>query len=297
MKLKYYLLDVFTDRMLEGNPLAVVRQADALTDEQMQKIAAEFNLSETVFVRQPRLDYHAAELRIFTPTSELPFAGHPTVGAAVLLGLEQRLSGLRLEEKVGVVTCVMEKIGRRTGKAHFSLPKLPERLGDLPPTDVIAPALGLEVDDIGSEDLPGGIYTAGVAYYCVPLRSIDALERIRIERRGWPELFPADHHSVYAYVPTPGEKNTDFATRMFAPSLGIGEDPATGSAAAAFIGLLAAHTPNDGKFDFSLRQGFEMGRPSRITVRFTLTNGALERAGIGGSAILIAEGELDLAEA
>lgn len=294
MKLSYFILDVFTDEPLAGNPLAVVRGADHLSDAEMQRIAAEFNLSETVFVRQPRLDYHAASLRIFTPKAELPFAGHPTVGAAVLLGLEQRLAAVRLEEEVGLVTCVMEKTGKRSGTAFFSLPRMPARLGEVPDTAVMAPALGLEVEDFDCPDWPSGLFTAGVPYYLVPLRDATALARIQIERRGWSEVFPAGPGSVYVFTPTPEEKDNDFAARMFSPNLGFGEDPATGSAAAALIGLIAERELADGSFEKTLRQGSEIGRPSRITLKFTLKGGSLDRAGIGGSAVVIAQGELDL---
>ena len=296
MKLNYFLLDVFTDTKLAGNPLAVVMKADYLSDEQMQAIAAEFNLSETVFMRQPRLDYHAASLRIFTPKTEVPFAGHPTIGTAVLLGLEQGLKAVRLEEEFGLVTCVIDKTGRNRATAHFSLPQLPERLGDLPDDAIIAETLGLEPADLGSDTYRGGMYTAGLGYYMVPVRSIEVLKRIHIERRGWNQVFPLDHHAVFAFVPTPDEQGNDFAARMFTTELSSGEDPATGSAAAAMIALLAETGPDDGQFDLSLRQGCKMGRPSRISMRFSKSGGVLERAGIGGSAILLGQGELDLGD-
>ncbi|MBU1176531.1 MAG: PhzF family phenazine biosynthesis protein [Alphaproteobacteria bacterium] len=294
MKLKYFLLDVFTDKELAGNPLAVVMKADHVSDELMQKIATEFNLSETVFVRQPRLDYHAAALRIFTAKTELPFAGHPTVGTAVLLGLEQRLSGVRLEEEIGVVTCVIERTGKRSGTAHFSLPQLPERLGEAPSSEAMAEALGLGVEDFGCGDFLPAQWSAGVPFYLVPLRDAAALARIRIERRGWFDVFPDGRNAVYAFTATPEEKSNDFAARMLSPHIGQGEDPATGSAAAALIGLLSDHAPGDGPSDFKLRQGHEMGRPSLISLRFSKQAGKLDRAGIGGSAVVIAEGEMDL---
>lgn len=293
MILNYFLLDVFTDKKLAGNPLAVVVKADQLSDAQMQAIAAEFNLSETVFVRQPRLDYHAASLRIFTPKAELPFAGHPTVGAAVLLGLEQRLAAVRMEEEVGLITCVMEKTGRQKGIAHFSVPQLPERIGDAPAPEKMAGALNLDVADIGCGAFTPGLFSAGVPFYLVPVRDAQVLARIRIERRGWGEVFS---QAVYAFTETPAEPDNDYAARMFAPGMGIAEDPATGSAAAALIGLLAEEARDDGAYDLALRQGHEMGRPSRISLRFSKNNGVLERAGIGGSAVVLAQGELNLEE-
>lgn len=296
MKLKYFVVDVFTDKMLAGNPLAVVLKADFVSDELMQKIAGEFNLSETVFVRQPRLDYHAAALRIFTPKSELPFAGHPTVGTAVLLGLQQRLAAVRLEEEIGLVTCVMEKTGKRSGTAHFSLPRLPERLGEAPPAGKMAEALGLRIEDFGCGDFEPELWSAGVSFYLVPVRDASVLRRIKIERRGWADVFPHGHGAAYVFTTTPEEKENDFAARMFTMNLGSGEDPATGSAAAALIGMLSEHAPADGKFDFRLRQGHEMGRPSLISIRFSKAGGVLERGGIGGSAVVLVEGELDLSE-
>jgi trans-2,3-dihydro-3-hydroxyanthranilate isomerase len=267
-----------------------------VSDDLMQKIAAEFNLSETVFVRQPRLDYHAAALRIFTPRTELPFAGHPTVGTAVLLGLQQRLAAVRLEEQIGVVTCVMEKTGKRSGTAHFSLPQLPGRLGEAPPIARMAEALGLRLDDFGCGDFEPERWSAGVPCYLVPVRDASVLRRIRIERRGWADVFSDGHGSVYVFTTTPEEAGNDFAARMFNMDLGSGEDPATGSAVAALIGMLSEQAPGDGKFDFTLRQGHEMGRPSLISIRFSKTGGALERGGIGGSAVLLVEGELDLGD-
>ena len=294
MKLKYFLVDVFTTEVLAGNPLAIFTKADALSDELMQRIAAEFNFSGTVFVHQPRLDYHAAALRIFTPTTELSFAGHPTVGTAVLLGLQQRLAAVRLEEKVGLVTCVMDKISRRSGSAFFSLPHLPERQGDAPPMEKMAGALGLAPEDFGCRNFAPAQFSAGVPFYLVPVKDAQTLARIKIERRGWTQAFPEGDHSVYAFTETPAEPDNDYAARMFSPTMGMNEAPATGAAAAALIGLLAEHAQGDGSLDLVLRQGREMGRPSQITLRFSRQGGVLERAGIGGSAVLLAEGELDL---
>lgn len=295
MKYDYVILDVFTRDKLAGNPLAIVMKAEGLSDAQMQAIAGEFNLSETVFVRQPRLDNHSAILRIFTPTRELPFAGHPTVGTAVYLALRQRLSGVRLEEPIGTVTCVMEQIDRNRASAHFSLPVLPQRTGDAPDAGALARVLGLEASDIGCADMAPVRYSAGVDFVLVPVASAEVLRRVRLERRGWREVFGSDHQSVYVFAPTPDEPKFDYAARMFAPDFASGEDPATGSAAGALIGLLAAHeTHADAKVSKALRQGHEMGRPSTINLRYTMSEGRLTRAGIGGDAVLVGQGVLDL---
>ncbi|WP_196257711.1 PhzF family phenazine biosynthesis protein [Pelagibacterium limicola] len=297
MRLSYFILDVFTRDRLAGNPLAVVLKADGLSGARMQAIAAEFNLSETVFVLAPQNERHTNALRIFTPTQELPFAGHPTVGAAVLLGLQSRASAVRLELGVGLVTAVMERIDKRTGEAKFALPRLPERVGEAPPDDQIGERLGLAVADIGFGDVRPAMYSAGLPFYLVPVRDARALAAITLERRGWNDTFRGDRNSVYVFTETPDERGNDYAARMFQVAHGAGEDAATGSAAAALIGLLAAQPRyGDGHHEIMLRQGREMGRPSLIELQFNKEQGQLRHAGIGGAAVVLAEGVLDLDE-
>lgn len=293
MKLNYQLLDVFTRRRLAGNPLAVVLKADGLMDDQMQAIAKEFNLSETVFICKPKSERHAAAVRIFTPAVELPFAGHPTVGTAVALALSGRTTALRLEEKVGVITCVVERLEKHLGKARFALPVLPEEVGKAPTKQAIALTLGLEADEIGCGLYQPALFSAGVPFYLVPVRDPDVLRRINLERRGWDEVYPVGRHSVYVFTETPNEVGNDFAARMFSPGMGLGEDPATGSAAAALIGLIARHAAS-GQHEFALRQGHEMGRPSLIELQLRKDGDQLAHGGIGGHAVLIGEGVLDL---
>ncbi|MHB1103256.1 MAG: PhzF family phenazine biosynthesis protein [Devosia sp.] len=293
MKLNYLILDVFTTERLKGNSLAVVTKADGLLDDQMQAIAGEFNLSETVFITKPQSERHTAAVRIFTPSVELPFAGHPTVGAAVALGLETRTSAVRIEQQVGVITCIIEKLDRRAGFARFALPILPEDVGKAPDALRIAAALGIEPEDVGCGLYQPAVFSAGVVFYLVPVRNAAVLKRIKLERRGWSEVFPLGHNSVYVFTETPGEDDNRLAARMFAPGMGVGEDPATGAAAAALIGLLARHA-NDGQVEYALRQGHEMGRPSRIMMQFRKEGGVLTHGGIGGHAVVVGEGTLDL---
>lgn len=295
MKLNYLLLDVFTTERLKGNPLAVVLNADPLLDDQMQAIAGEFNLSETVFIMRPQAVRHTAAVRIFTPAVELPFAGHPTVGAAVVLGLQTRSSAIRLEEKIGIITCVMEKMDKSGGFARFALPRLPEEVGKAPEARRIAQALGLDEDEIGCGLYRPAVFSAGVEFYLVPVQNAAVLKKVTPERRGWKDVFPLGHSSVYAFTATPGERGNDFAARMFSPGMGLGEDPATGGAAAALIGLLARHG-NEGQTELVVRQGFEMGRPSRIMVQYRKENDVLIHGGIGGHAVVIGEGVLDLGD-
>ncbi|ODT79335.1 MAG: hypothetical protein ABS76_21050 [Pelagibacterium sp. SCN 64-44] len=292
MKLPYLILDVFTDTPLAGNPLAVVPKADGLLDDEMQAIAKEFNLSETVFLCKPQNERSAAAVRIFTPYQELPFAGHPTVGAAVVLGLQSKATALRIEEKVGLVTALFERVDRRTGSARFTLPKLPARIADLPDRLGIAQALGIAVEDIGCDVFKPAVFSAGVTFHLVPVRDAAVLRRIAVNRGMMQEVFHHDHHSAYVFTLTPDEAGNDIAARMF--GMGLGEDPGTGSAAAALIGLLAEQEMANGQFDRVLRQGVEMGRPCRIGLQFRKEDDRLTHGAIGGHAVVVAEGALDL---
>lgn len=295
MKLNYLILDVFTREPLEGNPLAVVLKVDGLLDDEMQAIAREFNLSETVFLQKPQVERNTASVRIFTPAVELPFAGHPTVGAAVVLGMQNKLSAVRIEEKVGLITALFEKTDKRSGEARFALPQLPAEVGTPPDRLATAQALGIDVDDIGCGPYKPAVYSAGNVFHLVPVRNAGVLRGITPNMAAWNDTFPHGRNSVYVFTETPGEPENDLAARMFSPGMGLGEDPGTGSAAAALIGLLSLHAPiGSGQMDYRLRQGFEMGRPCRMTIQLRKENDVLIHGGIGGQAVIVAEGELDL---
>lgn len=293
MKLDYHVLDVFTGTRGRGNPLAVVLRAGDLTDGQMQRIAKEFNLSETVFVTSSYAVAHSVRVRIFTPKQELPFAGHPTVGTAVLYGLLDGLKGLRIEENVGRITCVIEKISKEVGHAQFALPKLPQDVGPAAAADAIAATLGIEVSDIGFDGLMPRRFSAGNPFTLVPVRDAKVLARMVPQRRGWSDVYPGDHPGVLAFCPS-DEEGFDYSARMFSTDTPGGEDPATGSAAAALIGLLAeADGEADARREYRLRQGREMGRPSEINMSYARKDGALVHAAIGGKAVMVQSGQLD----
>ncbi|KFC66310.1 Phenazine biosynthesis protein PhzF like protein [Devosia sp. LC5] len=295
MKLNYLLLDVFTREPLKGNPLAVVLKADGLLDGEMQAIAREFNLSETIFILKPHAERNTAAVRIFTPAVELPFAGHPTVGASVVLGLQNKVSAVRLEEQVGLITALFEKSDKRSGEARFALPRLPSRIAPLDDKPSMAQALGIDAEDIGCDLYQPGLYSAGVDFHLVPVRNADVLRTIQCNMQLWPLAFSHGRQSVYVFTQTPEEADNDFAARMFAPGMGLGEDPGTGSAAASLLGLLSEQADfASGQADYVLRQGHEMGRPCRITLQLRKDNGALVHGGIGGHAIIVGEGVLDL---
>lgn len=294
MDLDYILLDVFTDTPLSGNPLAVVQKADELSDSRMQAIAAEFNLSETVFVCKPENERHTARLRIFTPRRELPFAGHPTIGMAALLGINFNLTAARLEENVGLVTCLMERESKRMGRARFSLPKLPERVDTDYDLEAVGAALGVGAEAIGCGAYAPTRFDAGNPFHLIPVRDAHVLRNVSLDRGAWAGAFPGDDKSVYLFTETPEERENDLAARMFSPSMGIGEDPATGSAVAALAGLLAEQLEGTQAQQLRIRQGVEMGRPSLIELELQVQDGRLGHALIGGAAVVVGSGTLYL---
>ncbi|AKR56260.1 Phenazine biosynthesis protein PhzF like [Devosia sp. H5989] len=291
MRLNYQILDVFTDRAFAGNPLAVVMDADGLSGEQMQAIAREFNLSETIFLSAPADGAHMASARIFTVGGELPFAGHPTVGGSVALGLRHQAERVTIEEKVGLIVADVALASQTLGHAEFDLPRLPAVAGEAAGIERTAAALGLLPEDIGCEGFAPAVWSAGVEHYLVPVRDAQALARIRLDANGWAETFPIGRHFVFAFTATPEEPENDYAARML--SALIGEDPATGSAAASLTGALAERIGfDDGEARLRIRQGHEMGRPSLIEVYLRKAGGRLVQGRVGGEAVLIAEGVL-----
>jgi trans-2,3-dihydro-3-hydroxyanthranilate isomerase len=296
MRRRFVTLDVFTQTRFAGNPLAVVLESDGLDKPAMQAIAREFNLAETVFVMAPADQRNRAMLRIFTPAAELPFAGHPTVGTAVLLGC---MSGYNrgahdfvLEETVGPVHCTVEAQGRERGRASFVLPRLPERTGAAVTVHEAAAALSLKEDEIGF-GAPSR-WSAGVPAHFVPVRDLDAIGRAS-PANSFESVFGHEGRAVvYLYCGETAEPCHHFHARMFAPGFGIREDPATGAAAAAFAGVVieTAH-PADGEHRFVIEQGYEMGRPSQIELGMVVEGGELTRATIGGGAIIVSDGHIE----
>ena len=291
MKRRFVTLDVFTETRFTGNPLAVILDSDGLDAETMQTIAREFNLSETVFVRPPDASSSRARLRIFTPAKELPFAGHPTVGTAVLMG---RMDGggeraFVLEETIGPVACRARSTGSDSGHGAFDLPRLPAKEGDEADRKAMAASLGLGTDDIGLGALPAERWSAGNAFSFVPLRGLDAMSRCAIDRTQFDRTFTG----AFVFCRETRNARHSFHARMFAPAFGVLEDPATGSAVAAFAGYLAAHAGYpDGEHTIRIEQGYEMGRPSVIELTIRMAGGALTGASIAGDAVVVMEGTL-----
>ncbi len=297
MKRRFAILDVFTDRRFAGNPLAVVLQPEGLDQAAMQAIAREFNLSETVFVLPPRESGHRAQYRIFTPKQEVAFAGHPTVGTAVLLGCLDGGTAARdmvLEANIGPVPCRVTAAADH-GEATFVLPALPAEAGAPPPVDTMAAALMLSAGDIGFGDFAPSCWAAGIAFTFVPLKSLDAVRRASPDLAQFSSaLSGAAHRAVFVFSSETAEPGHDFHARMFAPSYGIAEDPATGSAAAAFAGVLTRFAGlADGSHSIAIEQGYEMGRPSLIRLGLTLSGGRLAAASVGGGAVIVSEGTIE----
>jgi trans-2,3-dihydro-3-hydroxyanthranilate isomerase len=293
MKRRFVTLDVFTNRPLAGNPLAVVLDAGGLELAVMQAVAGEFNLSETVFVLPPENAGHRARLRIFTPKRELPFAGHPTVGTAVLLACLDGGAGARamvLEENIGPVACRAAPAAGQ-GEASFILPALPQDIGAPPPDADLAQALGLAAADIGFGAFQPCCWSAGVPYTFVPMTSLDAVGRAA-PAASFAAAFGG--RAAYVFSGEISERGHDYHARMFAPHLGIAEDPATGSAAAAFAGVLARCAGlKDGEHSIAIEQGYEMGRPSVMRLGLTLQGGALSAGSVGGDAVIVTEGTIE----
>lgn len=295
MTLRFATCDVFTGSRYGGNPLAVVHGADGLSDAAMQTVAAEFNLSETIFVQTPDDAAHTAKVRIFTPKSEMPFAGHPTIGCAILLAEDAAGGGdfetrVTLEEGAGPVPVTVRREGA-TVEATLTAPVIPSPVAVDLDAGTAAAALGLDPGDIGPH-APGAA-EGGPRFAYVPVRTLDALARATPTGAAF-DAATARCGTGSLYVYAPGDGGADYRARMFAPADGIPEDPATGSATA----LLAAHLDAngalaDGTTDLILHQGVEMGRPSRLTLGIDRKDGALTAVRVGGSMVRMMAGTLE----
>ena len=302
MTRKFHTLDVFTDTRFAGNPLAIVPDGSGLDDADMQRIAREFNLSETVFILPSENEAHSARVRIFTPGRELPFAGHPTVGTAIFLA--QKMIGdsdreedaiIVLEEGVGQVRTGVRLRPGEAPFAEFDVPVLPEEVGEASPNDRLAAALGLAPSEIGFENHAATQFSCGVPFTFVPVSDLDAISRTAPQIQHWREAFgDHDHPNAYVYCRQTVHKNAAFHARMFAPTMGIPEDPATGAAAAAFAGVVIKFdAPPDGVHLGIIEQGYEMSRPSDIFQELEVEAGKLTKVRIGGHAVRVLEGELE----
>lgn len=301
MRLQFETVDVFTSEQFSGNPLAVVLNAEGLSTAQMQAIAAEFNLSETTFVLPPRDPANTAQVRIFTPKGELPFAGHPNVGTAYVLARAgasygRSVAGGRVvfEEKAGLVPIEILRDGATVAGAKL---QSPQRLsvGAKIPAELIAAACGLSVDDIETANHRPVIASCGAAFILAELKTAAALRRAVAQAdvfRNEVARYPVTSILIYTQVDEP---LLDIRARMFAPQHNIPEDPATGSANVALIGLLAKLRPEPNlTLTKRIAQGVEMGRPSLLHAEATKQDGVVTATTIGGSCVPVMAGTIEL---
>lgn len=307
MELDYRTLDVFTDTPFTGNPLAVFPRARGLDTDQMQRIALEMNLSESVFVFPPRTDEGTRRLRIFTPGREVPFAGHPTVGTAFYLVASGEVElgpdggEVILEEEVGPVKVDVRCQDGRPVSAELTAAGEPweapadfgrERLGALVSVD--PGSVGAEGGSLGIPTrLEPAFASVGLPYLVLPLKDVAAVESASLDSSVWRELLPPGAPSRMVYLVAPGGRGeaVDLHVRMFAPDAGVPEDPATGSAAAALGAYLGSRVAV-GRYAWTLEQGLEMGRPSRLSLGVDASGEKAEAVRVGGASVLMSRGSM-----
>lgn len=298
----YFTADVFTSQRFGGNQLAVFPNADGISADDMARVAREFNFSETTFVFPPSDAKHTKRVRIFTPASEIPFAGHPTVGTAFVLATtgDIKLNGdetrIIFEEGVGPVPVTIRATNGVASFAQLTTAKLPE-FGPPPPSGrTLARALGLSSDDVLSDAFfPEGV-SCGLPFLFVPVKDRGTLGRIRVRLDDFENAVKGywTNH-IFVFCDDPELPDSHYRARMFSPLIGVAEDPATGSACAAFGGYLAKRDERrEGTLRWVVEQGFEMGRPSILEVEVDKRAGAVAAVRVGGNSVLVSRGEFYL---
>lgn len=290
----FVTLDVFTDRPFGGNPLAIFPKGDGMDTATMQAVASELNLSETVFITHPR-GQAAPRLRIFTPKVELPFAGHPAVGTAIFLA-EEAGTAVRteivMETAAGPIRADVQPQADGLTGASVTAPQAPVS-GPVGSAKAAAATLGIALDDLAFAPTA---YSAGVPYIFVPVASRTLLSRVSLDLTRWAESFHGAWASaIFVYTMEDWTRGGEVHGRMFGPGVGIHEDPATGSAAAALAGVLRDVQHFDsGEAEWIVHQGEDMGRPSMIHVQATVSGSRVMQVRIGGTAVRHVEGTMRL---
>jgi trans-2,3-dihydro-3-hydroxyanthranilate isomerase len=301
-RLSYHLVDVFTDRAFGGNPLAVFMDGGTVPESIMQPIAKELNLSETTFVLPPRDPKNHYRVRIFTPGAELPMAGHPTVGTAFILARAGfvRPAGqptrITFEEGVGPIGV---SIAWKDNAADFiemrqPLPQFGPPLQDI---DAIAEMLSINPSAIRLTNLPLQVVSCGVPYFFVPVDSLKSIRQIRFRLDLYEKLWPTfAAHGVFIFTREVEFAGSHIHSRMFAPGLGVMEDPATGSATGPLGCYLVRHQvlASEGELRCVNEQGIELGRPSFLHLRITHAKGEISAVRVGGRCHYMGCGELEL---
>ncbi|WP_230390733.1 PhzF family phenazine biosynthesis protein [Reinekea sp. G2M2-21] len=293
MRIPFVVSDVFTDRRYGGNPLAVVLNAQGLATEQMQQIAREFNYSETTFVLPPERggDYR---VRIFTTTTEFPFAGHPNIGTAIVLaeqGLLPDSGRFVFEELAGDVPVTVQRADNGSWQAELRAPEALSK-GQTFSAELISQVLSLPCDDIVvSQHQPMAI-SVGLPFIAVQLRHVEALRKAKVNSVALEALL-TESESPFLHVYAHSDDEVDIRCRMFAPTDGVPEDPATGSANCALAALLAdLDTRGNHEYCWTIAQGVEMGRPSELRARVIKQHNQVCDVYIGGGAVVFSQGEI-----
>ena len=296
MKYHYFICDVFTEQRFGGNQLAVLPDAQKLSDWQMQQVAREFNFSETAFVL-PAETGHTRKVRIFTPTTEIPFAGHPNIGTAFVLAETGALGKeipdtVLFEEKAGLVSIEIQ--ANLDSPTSFEL-KAPQVLTvqEFRAIGSVAKALSLRENEIVVTTHAPTVASVGLPFLFVEVLDLSVLSQVRIDMAGFDRLL-VEGAVPYVHVYTPKTGSTDIQARVFAPLDGVAEDPATGSANCALAALLSHHrSERDGEFSWCVFQGIELGRPSALRIRARKENGCVVASWVGGTCVMVSEGWID----
>jgi trans-2,3-dihydro-3-hydroxyanthranilate isomerase len=300
-QLQYRIVDVFTDRMFGGNPLAVFLDGRGVSDTEMQALAREMNLSETTFILPPDDPANNFRVRIFTPGRELPMAGHPTIGTAFVLAREQMVPTgggtvtIRLEEKVGLIPVRIEIKDGAPDKIWMTQPR-PTFGPVFPNAAAVAEMLGIETANIRS-DLPIEVVSCGMPFLFVPVRDLATMRRLSfnrdLSRRALESLEVSE---VFAFAMEVENAGSTVHSRMFAPELGVPEDPATGGASGPLGSYLVRYgvVSAQPKASIVSEQGIEMGRPSFIHIEITQEANEITEVKVGGQTVFVGGGEIEL---
>jgi len=296
VKYHYFICDVFTEQRFGGNQLAVLPDAQKLSDRQMQQIAREFNFSETAFVL-PAEAGNTRKVRIFTPTTEIPFAGHPNIGTAFVLAetgaLGKEIPGTGLfEEKAGLVSIEIQVDPGAPTSFELKAPQV-LTLQEFPAIGSVAKALSLRENEIVVTTHAPTVASEGLPFLFVEVVDSAVLAQVRIDMAGFDRLLvegPVPYVRVSPYKPG----GTDIQARVFAPLDGVAEDPATGSANCALAALLShQRSEGDGEFSWCVSQGIELGRRSVLRIRARKENGCVVASWVGGTCVMVSEGWID----
>ncbi|HEX2916268.1 MAG TPA: PhzF family phenazine biosynthesis protein [Chloroflexia bacterium] len=298
----YFLVDVFTEQAFGGNQLAVFTDAKGLDSATMQALAKELNLSETTFVLPPKNPGHAYWVRIFTPASEMPMAGHPTVGTSFVLArlkmldLQGEQLNVNLEEGVGTIPVSIKLVNGLPGLIQMTQP-LPAFGAEFTDRETIARMLSLETEDL-IENLPVQVVSTGVPFLYVPLKNLQAVKKARLRQDIWQTaLQNFDSQHVFIFAPEVETERGTVHSRMFAPALGIAEDPATGAASGPLGCYLVQYgvVPQQaGATHIVSEQGFEIGRPSIIEIEIEKEGDQFKAVRIGGYCHYMGSGSFEL---